>query len=123
MTSPTAAESSSSGSSIWDNMDTRIQNAGTSEGAAINEMDNYLADGRPPRNSDPYEYWRNKASIYPRLCILVKVYHCVLMNSVPCERVFSKMGQIITVRRNRLSVQKSCKLGMIAENVSSLMEH
>ena len=44
------------------------------------------------------------------------------MNSVPCERVFSKMGQIITVRRNRLSVQKAAKIETIADNVSLLNE-
>ena len=42
------------------------------------------------------------------------------MNSVSCERIFSKMGQIITVRRNRLSIDKASKIGFVAENAAYL---
>ena len=104
-------------------MDTRIaNNQSTNEGLAVMEMDTYLADERPTRNSDPLEWWRQKTVVYPRLSMLVKKFHCVLMNSVPCERVFSKMGQIITLRRNRLSVGKAAKIGCIAGNVPVLKE-
>ena len=42
------------------------------------------------------------------------------MNSVSCERVFSKLGQIVTDRRNRLTVNKIGKIGMIAESRNNL---
>jgi len=96
-------------SSTWASMYNRLAlHHTTNDGQAITEMDNYLADDMPARISDPFDWWRVKTTLYPRLSILVKKYHC--------------LGQIITVRRNRLSVQKAAKTGTIADNVSLLNE-
>lgn len=45
--------------------------------------------------------------IEPRLYEIVKTRLCIIATSVPCERLFSKAGQVITDRRNRLLVVTS----------------
>ena len=55
---------------------------------------------------------------YPRLYKLVPRYLGIIMNSVSCERIFSKMGVIVNDRRSCLSAQKVGMLCYIAQNLS-----
>ena len=57
---------------------------------------------RSERSADPLSWWKNKASVYPRLTKVMTERLCIVATSVPSERVFSKTGQIITERRNRI---------------------
>lgn len=118
---PTPTTDLAPSNSIWSSLDYKIhQNTTQNDAQAIKEMDIYLSDSIPPRTSDPFIWWQNKRSSYPRLLCLFKHYHCILMNSVSCERVFSKLGQIVTDRRNRLTINKIGKIGMIAESRNNL---
>lgn len=70
--------------------------------AAEAEMRMYLEEPIINRKSDPLLWWKNREILYPTLSRLAKKYLCVVATSVPSKRVFSKAGQIITERRNRL---------------------
>lgn len=45
--------------------------------------------------------------LYPNIAEIFKNYFCSLATSVPCERVFSKAGLLLTKRRNRLKGNKA----------------
>ena len=90
------------------------------------EVDRYLADeplplmsfnGENTSRNDPLAWWKTHRTIYPRLYVLTLRYLVLVMNSVPCERLFSKMGQIIYDRRCSLLSEKASMIGMIASNL------
>jgi hypothetical protein len=68
------------------------------------------------------QWWKARQNIYPRLSLLARKALCIIVNSVPCERFFSKMGLIITDRRQRLSHRKAGLIGFIAQNLQILSE-
>ena len=48
------------------------------------------------RDQNLMEYWRNNSNSYPHLAQLARKYLCVTATSTPAERVFSKLGLILT---------------------------
>lgn len=56
-------------------------------------------DGQTP---DPLQYWFEKRDIFSEFLPLIFEYFCIPGSSVPCERMFSRSGYIVTERRNRL---------------------
>lgn len=54
------------------------------------------------RTENPLEFWRRHKVLLPELYQLHLKYSGIPATSVPSERVFSKSGQIINDRRNRL---------------------
>ena len=86
-------------------------------------MEKYLSETALDLEKDPLEWWKEKAVEYPRMTILVKKYLSIIVNSVPCERIFSKMGQIITDRRTNLSAHKASMIGMVASNLPTIPEN
>ncbi|KAK7162496.1 hypothetical protein R3I93_006724 [Phoxinus phoxinus] len=85
---------------------------------AIMEVRSYLEEPLLQRSADPLSWWKNKASIYPRLTKVMTGRLCIVATSVPSERVFSKTGQIITERRNRISPSKVRQLAFLNANLS-----
>lgn len=69
---------------------------------AIIQMRTYTEDPILPRKENPLIWWQNRALLYPRLSVLARKYLCMIATSVPSERIFSKAGQVINERRNRL---------------------
>lgn len=79
------------------------------------EADNDIADGIPielrqylnrpvcSRDTNPLEEWEKYKIIYPHIYEIAREHLGILATSVPCERLFSKAGLIITQQRNRLS--------------------
>lgn len=62
----------------------------------------YIAEPPLPREADPFHWWRSNRHIYPILSVLARQHLCFIATSVPCERMFSKTGIIISERRSRL---------------------
>ena len=81
---------------------------------AMMEMWAYLAEPLLPRTSDPLAWWRKCSPVYKSL---MKTRLCIVATSVPSERVFSKTGQIISDRRNRLSPSKVRELVFLNANL------
>ena len=72
--------------------------------SAKKELEHYLDELKLKEDSDPLlEFWKLKASNYPRLSVLARKYLCVQATSTPSERVFSKMGNVVSKKRNKLT--------------------
>ena len=66
------------------------------------KLDNYLKEPLLGRRQDPLIYWKDNVKKYSKMSILARKYFCVMATSVPAERVFSKAGELICKKRNRL---------------------
>lgn len=66
------------------------------------DLKHYLNQSTSKLNDDPLDYWHNN-NIYPILSKVALRYLSIVVTSVPSERLFSKAGNIVTERRNRLS--------------------
>lgn len=121
------AAAASAGAMFWEDFDERVAKtrASTSSDsatsststAAMMEMRAYLAEPLLPRTSDPLAWWRMCSPVFKSLCEVMKTRLCIVATSVPSERIFSKTGQIITDRRNRLSPSKVRKLVFLNANL------
>lgn len=54
------------------------------------------------RNDDALQWWKSNSGLYPYLTQLARKYLSVPGTSVPAERLFSKAGELISAKRNRL---------------------
>ena len=94
------------GSNLWHLLDSTVsqrRGIANAEAEAIVEVQRYLAEQNLPRQQDPLLYWHTQKHLYPHLYKLALQFLCTPASSVPCERVFSKAGEVISKKRNRLS--------------------
>lgn len=68
---------------------------------AIVEVQHHLSDSNIPRTYEPLQYWQNQKQIYPLIYKLALKFLYTHASSV-CENVFSKAGELVSKRRNRL---------------------
>lgn len=93
---------------LWEEFDRQAKecNVMNPRAAAIIEVDRYIREPQLDRNEDPLKWWDERHVLYPNLYEVVKRRLCIVATSVPCERLFSKTGQVLTERRNRLGSKK-----------------
>ena len=82
----------------------------------INETSGYASEKAIGINSDPLDYWKKRQFSWPTLALIAKKYLGLLSSPVPCERLFSKIGQIITDRRSRLDPKRVNKIVFVKCN-------
>lgn len=87
------------------------------QAAGIIEIDKYFNEPPIGRHENPLAWWNDRKALYPRLYILAKKRLCITATSVPCERLFSKAGQIITDQRSRLKPGKASKVLFLNQNL------
>lgn len=105
--------------SVWhsyDNVVSSHQPQGTASSRAIIEVQRYIEAELLPRRMDPLNWWKQHQYNYPFLKQVVQEKCCILATSVPCERLFSKAGNILTDRRTCLSALKLTELLMLNIN-------
>lgn len=102
--------------SFFDEIVKKAQPAGTALSSAIVEVNRYLDERVIRMKEDPLQWWYLNKNIYPILAKVVKKNFCMVATSVPCERIFSKTGLIITDRRTRLKTQKVQQLIFLNAN-------
>ncbi|XP_040924228.2 E3 SUMO-protein ligase ZBED1-like isoform X1 [Betta splendens] len=103
---------------LWQDFDIEVGRQTTSATAdAIQEVQRYLAEGNIARSQDPLKYWDNHKSLYPNLFNLALQFLCTPASSVPCERVFSAAGEIVSKKRNRLNFKTLEKLIFLNKNL------
>lgn len=68
------------------------------------------------RDENPLLFWKSRENVYPGLSKFAKQYLAMPATSVPSERVFSKAGELISDRRNRLSAEHVNELLFINAN-------
>ncbi|KAK7901739.1 hypothetical protein WMY93_018508 [Mugilogobius chulae] len=90
------------GDSLWDFLDCRVgatQGTNSCTADATVEVQRYLSEAYLSRGEDPLKYWESRKDIYPHLHRLAKDYLHIPATSVPCERVFSKAGEVVRLKR------------------------
>ncbi|KAE9543717.1 hypothetical protein AGLY_002113 [Aphis glycines] len=106
--------------SIWESIDKCVSqmqpSIETSTSPAIVEVQRYLEEPVLKRNSNPLEWWQEHKYNYPFLNVLARRMLCCLGSSVPCERVFSKAGLLISDRRSCLNTKKAEMLLFLNQN-------
>jgi hypothetical protein len=95
-----------------------------------NELKGYMDDSvRMPLNEDdgsytnPLDWWKMYAGTYPVLACLAKRYLAIPATSAPSERIFSRAGRIISMRRASLSADITERMLYIKENMELLHKH
>ena len=81
------------------------------QASAISLVRQFVDEPNIGRRDDPLAWWRGRVQVYRELVPLARKSFCIVATSVPSERVFSKAGQLISVRRNRLAA-KTVKMVM-----------
>ncbi|XP_063765467.1 zinc finger BED domain-containing protein 4-like [Eleginops maclovinus] len=113
------APSTSDSSGLWELLDAQVLEKRKVKSATANasvETNRYLAEPNIPRNEDPLEYWVKHKHVYPHLFVLARNLLCIPASSVPCERVFSKAGEIVSKKRNRLNPSTVEKIVFLNKN-------
>lgn len=76
-----------------------------------NELEKYISLPIEPEDTDVIDWWKNQQFNLPRLQKMAFDILCIPATSVPSEQSFSKAGNVINKKRNRLS-NKSIKSSM-----------
>ena len=98
--SPTVAENS-----LWQFFDEQVsrvsaqRSTGTS---AYTELQQFLKAPVVHRSCDPLQWWKDNSHVYPSLTESARRYLCTVATSVPAERLFSKAGELLSIRRSRI---------------------
>ena len=66
--------------------------------------------------SCPLAFYKSNQFVLPGLAQVAEFIFCSTASSVPTECVFSESGQIITVRRTRMSPEHAEELVMLSHN-------
>ncbi|TWW61045.1 hypothetical protein D4764_05G0011350 [Takifugu flavidus] len=104
---------------LWKLLDRDAEEARASRNAtadAIVEVQRYLSARPLERSQDPLVSWTKNKALYPNLYHLANQYLATPASSVPCERVFSKAGEIVSKKRNRLKSSTVEKLLFLNKN-------
>ena len=98
------SEDSSHSDSVWRFFDEQVSSQSTIHpgATAFSEVDKYLRTPVLPRTEDPLKWWKDNSHIFPQLAPLARKYLCLLATSVPSERLFSKAGELVSLKGNRL---------------------
>ncbi|XP_067305981.1 E3 SUMO-protein ligase ZBED1-like [Pseudorasbora parva] len=115
----TPRTASATAGGIWEDFDSQVLSAQQQSGSSgsIIEMRRYAEEKVIPRNQDPLVWWRNHEQTFPSLSKLAKKYLGITASSVPSERIFSKAGELISQRRNRLKGKNVNMLLFLNKNI------
>lgn len=70
------------------------------------ELKHYLSQPTIPLSDNILKYWDIVCNMYPYLKKIVQPYLSLVATSDPSERLFSKAGNIMSAKRNRLEGEK-----------------
>ena len=97
---------------LWQFIDESVaaSQSRTSTANSIVLLKSYFEQPVLERKENPLRWWSDNQRSFPSLVSLVKRYLSIPATSVPSERLFSKAGEITSLKRNRL---KSKSVDMI----------
>ena len=96
-------------------------NASSSE--AITEYDRYLLLEDEKNCGDVLNWWRGHESDYPLIAVLARRYLAIPASSASSERLFSRLKETHTVKRNRMSPKAMCQLLFVQHHMQYLQEN
>ena len=107
--------------SFWSRFDAKIEkivqvSSQPSTGPYI-ELKRYLEEPHISRDQDPLAWWRDHATLFPKLKELAQKYLCTPASSAPSERLFSKAGELISHRRSGLKEGNINKILFLNKNL------
>jgi hypothetical protein len=85
------------------------------------EMTEYFKLAQEPENTEIINWWRNHESTYPSLANFAFDVLCIPATSVPSEQIFSKAGDLVTKKRNKLS-EKTIKALMCLKSFNAYFD-
>ena len=71
------------------------------------ELDRFLSTKPLAVDQCPLFWWKENADSYPIFSLVAKQYLGIPSTSVPCERVFSTSGNVITKKRAALTPENA----------------
>ena len=80
------------------------------------ELDNFLAIPLIDRYDNPFVWWKEHCNTFQSVGRLARRLLCIPATSVPSERLFSKAGDIIVKKRNRLGTKRAGEVLFLMEN-------
>lgn len=80
---------------------TRVQQPKSEQDICEAEVSQYKKEPSINATGNPLTWWRQNNERYPSLAILAKKYLCIPATSVPSEKVFSTVGDIVTAQRSQ----------------------
>ncbi|KAK1900426.1 Zinc finger BED domain containing protein 1 [Dissostichus eleginoides] len=119
ITTLTSAEFTTIRNKLWHKLDQTVKLSRKTKNATADatvEVQRYLAEPNIGRLEDPLNYWQTQKHVYPNLHKLAVTFLCTPASSVPCERVFSKAGEVVSKKRNRLSPKTVEKILFLNKN-------
>lgn len=96
---------------------TTIRSKTTDTSTAVTLIRQYMDLPYLDLKDDPIQFWKNHNSVLVALTEVALKYACIPATSVPSERIFSKAGQIVSQRRNRLSPKNVDMLIFLNKNL------
>lgn len=90
---------------------------------SIIELRRYFEEPNIERSIYPLDWWRNNANRFLRLHKIAAKYLCIPGSSVPSDRLFSKAGQLVSERRNRLKPENIDTILFLNHNMKLLSQH
>ncbi|XP_048525013.1 zinc finger BED domain-containing protein 4 isoform X2 [Dendroctonus ponderosae] len=113
---------------LWNDFDAEIRHhlkPSNSTISAVEEVNKYLEESILPRKDssgvchDPFVWWNQRKHIYPKLYQIMKTRLCIMATSVPCERIFSQAGQILSERREVFKTDEISRLVFLNYNLNN----
>lgn len=99
-----------SDSGFWAKHEANYARSRATTNTSYDSLRHFLSIKVIDRKSNPIEFWTENSQSYPDLRSLALKYLIIPATSVPCERVFSKAGNLITEKRNRLKPKNVNKM-------------
>ena len=106
--------------SLWQFFDQQVAQASAKRSISSEitiEKQQYLRINNLERKQDPLEWWKRNCHLYPHISRLIKKYLSLPGTSVPSERIFSKAGQLVSEKRNRLKAKHVNMLVFLDNNL------
>ena len=97
---PAPSPPSSSTDDFWGFWEGATLTIGSSAEA---EVDHYLGFVDPARTRSPEDFWQSHEQLFPRVAMVARKWLCQPTHQIGVERLFSRSGNVVTKRRNRLS--------------------
>uniref|UniRef100_A0A0A1XSV1 Zinc finger BED domain-containing protein 1 n=1 Tax=Zeugodacus cucurbitae TaxID=28588 RepID=A0A0A1XSV1_ZEUCU len=104
---------------LYTNIATNVPKS-SSISKAISEVQRYLEDEIIARTEDTLQWWKKNTNKYPYLSLIAREKLGCLASCVPCERLFSSAGMIISERRTLLEDEKAKMLIFLNANIKNM---
>ena len=85
--------------------------------SSMSELDSFAKEGGIPLDQCPLQWWAKRATIYPVLSHIARVYLAVPASSAPSERVFSTASLVLSDRRRKLEESRVARLMFLKQNM------